>query len=229
MQSHEKNTKSSRPIKYTELPCEAPDGLCEILDFGAKLTIIDAVAGVNITMSKPGKFKEALIARNPDTIGCVVVLTFTVDDKDVIIKSVAGTLVIPSELQFNVMERIPEAPAPGVLNISIAVANESAIAFSTSNASIDIDKPCCLVVPPCQTGTATYVQRGIGFLDRPDILVSGAVIVIRLAWGAEEVKSVYYFTSQCGQRANRDVEIEYFLDAPYQNRRVIAFIPQVRP
>lgn len=119
---------------------------------------------MNISISKPGKFKEAMIARDPETIGCVVILTFTVNDQDVIIKSVAGCVVIPIDHQVNIVECMPERRVPGVLNVAIALANSSVKGFPSNNASIEIDKPCCLIVPPCRTGTASYVQRGLAFL-----------------------------------------------------------------
>ena len=228
----DKGHPAHEPNHYSKLPCEAPDGLCEILELHEGIVIIDSLAGTSTSFTPPGEFVGATMERAPDTLGYVAVLNFKVRGENVVFKSVAGTLIFPSSLKFNLVDEFPPLPPAegGVINIFVAAnAFAQAKAFAQANASVDINSPCCLTVPSCQTGVATYVQRGIGFFDRPVVLVAGLVVVIRLGWGAEEVKSVYYYSSECGKRAQRDVEIGYFFDPPYAGQRVAEFIPQAAP
>ncbi len=222
----------SEPTHYKKLPCETPDGLCEVLELKQGIVIIDSLAGTTTSFTPPGKFLSASMERGHDTLGYVVVLHFKAGGETVVFKSVAGTLIFPSSLKFNLVDDFPPIPPPegGVINIFVtAKAFAQAKAFANANASVDINSPCCLVVPTCQTGVATYVQRGIGFFDRPIVLVTGLVVVIRFGWGAEEVKSVYYYSGECGKRAQREVEIGYFFDPPYAGQRVAEFVPQAAP
>lgn len=220
------------PKRYGKLPCETPDGLCELLELKQGIVVVDSLAGTSLSFTPPGEFAGATMERDHDTLGHVVVLHFRVGGETVVVKSVAGTLILPADLKFNLVDEFPPIPTPqaGVINIFVAAnAFAQAKAFADANARVDIDSPCCLVVPPCQTGVATYVQRGLGFFDRPVVQVTGLVVIIRFSWGAEEVKSVYYYADQCGRRARREVEIGYFFDAPYAGQQVAEFIPQAAP
>ncbi len=213
------------PQHFDRIPAESHDGLCEILESEGVISVIDSRVGVTVSFTPPGEFVQGVMRRDKATLGCVAALTFRLHEREVLVKCIGGTVVIPRSLEYQLIDEFPENPPaqPGTILISVV-----ATAAAQSNASASSGgtlTSCCKVVPPCHTGVATFVERGLAFVDQPLILATGGFIVIQRLVCAEEVKSVYYTSSQCGQGVQRRVQIEYIPDPPFSGQPIRSFIP----